>query len=207
MAKRKAIGWLFLAALAAAMAGCDALEGRPTQPGLYKLPKGKSVLVLVDVREGVPSPPAFTTNLADRIGADLFTNKAVEKLVPQDQIVTLRQRDPAKFGAMNTDEVARATDADIVVRVYLTALQTQLSVDGSVVWGDATAYVKVIARDGQKLWPGQATGAPVVARVNEVQIEDRDVPRVLKDLSDQLATNIGRIFHEWKPQSGEMLPR
>jgi hypothetical protein len=207
MARRTFMGWLLLASLAVAVPGCDAWEGRPKQAATYKLPKDKRVLVLVDVLEGLSPPPTFAMNMADRIGTQLFSNKAVEKLVPQDQVLALQQKDPAKFRKMGTSDIAQETGADVVVRVYLTSLQTQKSVDGLVVWGDATAYVKVIDKNGTLLWPGQDTGAQVVAHVNEVEVAVRDVPRVLKDLGDQLVTHIGRIFYEWQPTFGEMNPR
>lgn len=207
MTTRSQIGQLLLAAAFMALAtGCDALAGQGRQPALYKIAKNQRVLVLVDVYEGVTPPPAFATTLGDKIGLALFSNKAVDHLVPQDQILSLQQKDAAAYKNIPTADIARETGAAIVVQVKLTQLQTQLTTDGTVVWGDATAYVKVFNKDGQKLWPGQATGAPIVAHVDPVLVAERDVPRVLKDLSEQLTMHIGRIFYEWQPEKGEMSP-
>jgi hypothetical protein len=206
MARRRQFGWVLLAAMAVAP-GCDEMMGRGPQPPMYTLPKDTRVLVLVDVFEGLTPPPAFASALADRIGALLYTHKGVDKLVPQNQIVMLQQKEPARFKAMTTQDIARETGADVVLRVYLTNLQTQQSVDGQVVWGDALAYVKVIAKDGQKIWPGQATGQPVAAHVSEVEVEVKDMARVVKELGEQMAAQIGRMFYEWRPDKGEMTPR
>lgn len=203
MAKRDVMRWWLWLALAAAMPGCDAMMGRPKQAARYQLPKGKRVLVLVDVDPGVSLPPAYATNMADRIGSLLFTNKAVDQLVPQGQLLALQQKDPAKFSGMGTADIAREIGADIVVVVRLRYLQTPKSVDGAVVWGDAQTYVRVVDRNGALLWPGQLPGMEVIAHVNEVEVEVRDVPQVLKDLADQLSTRIGRIFYEWQTGFGE----
>jgi hypothetical protein len=200
MARRYVTGWLLLAALAA-VSGCDLWEGRPIRPAAYKLPKDKRVLVLVDVDPGLSPPPTYATNMADRIATALFSHKAADTLVPQAQALALQQKDPSQ--KISTAEIARETGADVVVLVRLWYLKTPKTADNLVAWGDAQAYVRVVDRNGNLLWPGRAPGATVAAHVPEAEVSVRDVPRIFQDLSDQLAKSIGRIFYDWQAESGE----
>src|SRR5437868_5719795 len=113
--RRNWAGWLFLIAAFLTVGGCDAMTGRGKQPALYKFPKDVHVVLLVDVREGVTPPPAFASTLADRIGSDLFVNKAIDHLVPQDLLVNLQQKNPDKYKEMHTPELAREVGANVVL--------------------------------------------------------------------------------------------
>src|SRR5687768_13943965 len=112
-----------LMALTLGLAGCEILYfmgGKGSEPALYTIPKDKRVLVLVDIHEGVTVPPAFAAGLGEKISTHLFRNNGADHLVSQDRVIALQKDDPEAFKKMGVADIARGTDADIVLVVYVT---------------------------------------------------------------------------------------
>ena len=193
---------LLIAGLAAAcvpLTGCELLgffAGHGSQKALFDLPKDKRVLVLVDVRPELTVPPTFAITLGDRISSYLFRNKATDKLVGQDRLLDLR-RDDARFRKMGVADIAATVDADVVIVAYVVSLDVGTSTDGTVTQGAALVTVKVVDRSGDRLWPGDAAGTRVEARVDPAFASDRDKAQVYKELGDLLTVRVGRMFHKY----------
>jgi len=188
--------------MAAGLVGCDFLQGGLVkQPAQYTLPKGKHVLVLVEAREGVAAPPAFATTLADQIGGALWQKKVVDAPpVPQEKLIGVQQADPEAYKRKGIADIAQETGADVVVRVYVTQLLAVMTEDGNVAEGNAEAYVKVVDRQGSRLWPGDVTGTKVTAHVDMGLTADRSTAEILKNLEGQLGDQTERMFHEYTPE-------
>ena len=188
-----------LAAACVPLTGCELLgffAGHGSQKALFDLPKDKRVLVLVDVRPEVTVPPTFAITLGDRISSYLFRNKATDKLVGQDRLLDLR-RDDARFRKMGVADIAATVDADVVIVAYVVSLDVGTSTDGTVTQGAALVTVKVVDRSGDRLWPGDAAGTRVEARVDPAFASDRDKAQVYKELGDLLTVRVGRMFHKY----------
>ena len=79
--------------MAAALGGCELLYflgGKGQQPALFDLPKGKRVLVLVDVPANTEAPPTFATTLATHISDHIYRNEGADHLVGQERLEELR---------------------------------------------------------------------------------------------------------------------
>jgi hypothetical protein len=198
-----------------ALGGCEVFgffAGHGKQDALYTIPKGKRVLVLVDVRPEVAAPPTWGTSLGDRIASHLYRFKAADQLVGQDKLLDL-QRDPARFSKMGVADIAAATDADVVVSVYVVDLVVSQSTDEGVTHGGARALVKVIDRAGTRMWPGDLAGHKIEAQVSPALTTEKDKTAVYQELAEQLTVRVGRMFHPYdledktmnKTPSGERL--
>lgn len=205
----KTFAAVLLCSCALALGGCELAAlamGSGSKPALYKFEKNKRILVLVDVKDTVTPPPTFATTLADKIGAHLIRYKAADNLVSQSALVDLQQRDPAAFKKMSMADIARALGADVVLDVYLTQLDIPITTDGNAsLDSDGEAYVKVVSRDGNRLFPGEENGSHVTAHVNGGLLSDQAVPDIQKQLLDQFALVVGRMFHSYSLDDKDML--
>ncbi len=207
MARIWQVGALVLTAGTLLLAGCQLLAlagGKGKQDALYKFGKNQRVLVLVDVREGVTPPPSFKTALADKVSSHLYHYKAADNLVTQEKVVQLEQNDPAKFKAMGIADIAQMANADAVLRVYVTRLETISSSDGTVAEGNAEVFVKVVDRDGKRVWPGDATGARVTTHVNPELLSDRGIDAIMQEMTEDLTVKTGRMFHPYALDDASM---
>jgi hypothetical protein len=189
---------LFL--LATTLSGCGQLSGlmngRGDQPALYTLPQNKRVLVFVDTRSDIAAPAEFATTLADGIGAHLYKYHAANNLVGQDRLTGIRH-DAIVFAKMGVGDVAVATDADVILYVDVVTLNIASTTDNSVSQGGAQVLVKVIDRDGKRLWPGtELPGTLVAVQVPAAYTEMSDMA-IAAQISDLLTLRIGRMFHKY----------
>ncbi|MGN6367995.1 MAG: hypothetical protein ACTHN5_07020 [Phycisphaerae bacterium] len=189
------------------LSGCQALyflQGKGTQPALYELPKDQRVLVFIDSPPAVQLPANYAATLGDQISNHLFKNNAATKLVTQDRLSAMRS-DPT-FATLGVADVAKATSADVVLYVNLISFNTALVSGGAVSQGNAQALVKVIDKNGQRLWPlNQPAGYPVEAHVDENLSDNRDQPATEKEISNLLTTRIGRLFHKYSLDDADMI--
>ncbi len=191
----------------AVLGGCEILyfaAGKGNQPALFNFSKGQRVLVLVDVSNGVAAPPTFATTLADQIGNHLWAHKAVNvPLVPQDTLLKLQQTNPG-YKNLGVADIAQETGADVVLYVNVRQLQTPISADGAVAGGHAEVLVKVIGREGNRIWPGERDGKSVTADLEMGMLSDRAIPEIIKIMSGLLTVRTGRMFHEYDMEDRSM---
>jgi hypothetical protein len=191
----------------AALGGCElaALLGEGAEPALHKIDEGTKILVVVDVGDGVALPPAFSTTLADQIGAHLVKENAVDvPVVPQDDLVKLQLTNPEAYKRMGLADIAQATGADQVLLVYITRFDTPREESGLVARGNAVAHVKLVDKAGQRVWPGDAMGQEVTAQANETLLNEKSLEQVQKDMGAKLALRTGRMFHAYEVDSHKM---
>jgi hypothetical protein len=182
------------------LAGCELLyfagAERNKTTAVYTFPKGQKVLVLTELRDGVSAPPAFTTNLADSIASRFWQLKVVDATpVSQDRLIALQQADPTAYAKMGVADIARETGADVVLRVYITQLQAPATADGTVAEGFGQAYIKLVSKSGDRLWPGDVNGQQIPAHVDLALLSDRSSNDIIKKLSTQLSDGIVKLFH------------
>jgi hypothetical protein len=186
-----------------ALPACGTMS-KGDRPALFTLPPAKRVLVFIDVRPNVPVPPDFPADLGQKISDHLYQHHATEHVVSQSRLTELR-RDPEKFSAMGIADIAQATDADIVLHVDTLMFSVSALSDESITMGLTQALVKVVDKNGKRLWPTlAATGAGVEARIDPAFAEQRDRPAVQKEMSDLLAIRIGRMFHKYAVNDSQM---
>jgi hypothetical protein len=190
--------------VALAGSGCQLAAlfgGHGKQAAEYHLPKGKRVLVMVDVRPELAAPPVWSSSLAEDISSEIFQNKGTDMMAGQEKLLDLR-RDP-RFAKMGVPDIAQACNVDIVVLVYVVELQVTTTVDQSVTQGTAMAFVKVIDKNGNRLW-GDTLGRKVEAQVEPALQSDRDRDAVYKILHDQLKIRVARLFFDYDLEDKHM---
>jgi hypothetical protein len=183
------------------LAGCELIglmAGHGTQAALFKFPPAAKVVVLVDVRPGVVAPAAFSTTLADKVAAQIYRMKGANNFVSQDRLLELQQRDPAAFKTMGAASVARAMDADLVLEIDLVKMETPQTYDKTAGSGQAQVIVKVINRNGDRIWPvGDSAGQLVQADVELALTQDRDKEIIERILGELLSIRTARMFHDY----------
>ena len=105
---------------------------------------------------------------------------------------------------MGVADIAKATDADVVVVVNMVVLQADTTSDGSVTQGTAEGEVKVVDKNGERLWPGDLLGTKVDAKVDPSFASDRGKGQVYTGLIDLLTIRVGRMFHPYDMEDKEM---
>ncbi len=192
--------WLVSLAALAGLQGCAALYflgGKGSQPALYTLPKTARILVFVDPRANVTVPVDFPSALGEKIANHLYKYGVADKFVAQERLTALR-RDQQQFSRMGIADVAKATDADVVIYVDLISFQAQAISDDSMAEGSAHVLVKVLGKDGARLWPKDSpTGIETAAQVEPALTSDRSVPAIITTLSDMLSIRVGRMFQSY----------
>jgi hypothetical protein len=171
----------------------------------YVLPKTGKVLVFVDERPGYGVPLDVPPILAMDLTTHLYRQKAAEaeNLVNPEKVTVLRQNakvrpDGKTFEELDVMTVARETGADYVLFVDLFRFDVQSSSDGMLTGGAAQALVRVVDRDGRRLWPaGEVMPSSVDTLVQPAMTEDRDELAVRKRLIEDLTVKIGRLFHDY----------
>jgi hypothetical protein len=195
--------WLTAACAAAglcvAMAGCQlaALAGKGSQEALFKIKKEQRVLVLVDAMEAVSVPPGFDTALGQLLNQHLYAYKATDHIVAQERLLQLKDEKKDAYKKMSIEDIATATDADLVISVFVTRLSTPVTTDGTVGQADALVMVKVVDRNGNRLFPGDQGGVPIMAKEDPALTSDRNMEKTLQGLLVQLTRRTGRMFHKY----------
>lgn len=193
---RRTGGVVALGLLALLLAGC-LVDDTNYQDALYKLPEKSRVLVWVDPRSTADMPVDTAPALGQSIAQDLYTYKVAGTFVAQSRLSAIRQ-DP-KYKEYGIADVARLTDADLVVYVdMLTFHVTSLS-SGQLTEGGAEAVIKVVDKNGKRLWPDNlsALGYPVTAHVDINVSEDQSTSAVRTDLIANMTKKVGQLFHKW----------
>ena len=188
------------------LCGCQALyflQGKGTQKALFKLPKDQRILVFVDTPPSVSLPAGYAASLGEEIGAHLYKYKAATTVATQDRLTAMRS-DPT-FIKLGVADVAKATGADVVVYVNVVTFNVALISGDAVSRGDAQALIKVIDKNGARLWPlNQPAGQTIEAHLDEALSDQRDQAATLKQIGDQLTNHAGRLFHDYSLDDPEM---
>jgi hypothetical protein len=113
------------------------------------------------------------------------------------------------FPDMSIPDVARKVDADIVIYIDILNFQLRVESGGEVTSGVAEAAVKVIDRDGKRLWPtdeGAASplGQSVAAEIEQNMADVRSLNATREELLKRMTTRIGRLFHDWSSEDREI---
>ena len=187
--------FLLVALMLALWTGCTEIASTKV-PAAFIIPKNRHVLVFVESRSDWGVPLDIPTSLAKNLTEHLYHYKEADVLVTPEKVTALKM-DPAsdKFDVMT---FARKTDADIVVYVDLWQFQAQTTSQGLLTEGVAQALVRVVDRDGNRLWPaGEVIPYAVESTVPAAPAEDQDVSVVRKKMLEDLTVRIGRLFQEY----------
>jgi hypothetical protein len=188
------------------LASCQALyflTGKGDQDALFKLPKDKRALVFVDSLPSITLPPDYARNLGKMISDHIYKYKGADEMVGQDRLNILRN-DPA-FSKMGIADVARATNADLVIWVNIVTFNVTESTDQMVSQGDVDAMVKVVDSDGVRMWPkNDVAGTAVHGHTDPSLMEEQTKGGMTGAIDDQLTVRVGRMFHKYSLDDPDM---
>ncbi len=173
--------------------------GRDHVEAQFKIPKKSRVLVFVDGHAGRDIPLEVPDMLAEQLNTHLYQYKAADSFVAVSRVADLRK--DSLFADMSIADIARKVDADIVIYVDMINFMIVEQGGNQVNSGRAEVAVKVVDRNGKRLWPENSDANPLGNSVNAEIEEDmsdmRSSARVREDLLKRLTTRIGRLFHDW----------
>lgn len=189
-----------------ALGGCGELiylfTGRDHVSPQFEIPKKSRVLVFADRRPGRDVPLEIPDLLDDALNVHLYQFKAADNFVAPARLAEMR-KDPL-FSEMSIPDVARKVEADIVIYIDVLNFQVKEQSDGQVNSGVAEVAVKVVDRDGKRLWPEDSTASPlgqsVTAEIEEMMSDSRPVGKTRTEMLHRLTIRVGRLFHEWDAQ-------
>ncbi|MEI8194271.1 MAG: hypothetical protein WCI73_00010 [Phycisphaerae bacterium] len=216
IAKSNGAWRLGLLALVLTLGGCEALymmTGKGGQEALYKLPKKSRILVCVDPRAVSGMPADAPARLGQLIAEHMYQYKAGEEFVAQARLSELRKNprfNPANpVERMGIADIAAATDADVVVFVDVLQFNIENISGGEVNQGNATAMVKVLDKNGKRLWPAETEplGYQITAMAAPSLSEEGGAAAVQAKLLKDLALRAGRLFHSYDLEDKEVNPR
>lgn len=203
---------LLLATLAAgamlASAGCNnmTLAGKPVNK-LYELPKTGQLLVLVNDRPGYGVPLEVPPQMAMGITKHLNKYNAHERFISPEVIAGLKA-DPKEFSKLDVMTVARKTNADYVLFVDLYEFRAEEVSSGLITDGVARALVRVVDKNGNRMWPAHDGNPQVVeTTVPPMTVDQQSLADVKRKLAVDLTTKIGRMFHDYTTDMKDLNPR
>ena len=171
-------------------------------PAKFTLAKVPTVVVVENYRN-----PAMTEFDADRIARDVVENLKKNNTAPmidQDRLTAVREAQPNAFRDMTIPNLGKAVEASQVIYVDLIQSNVEGDATRGIVRGKADARVRVVdTKTGNTIWPIDAqAGYPVGAEIPFTQSDDPTAANEVHNaLLESLSEQIGRLFHEWKPET------
>jgi hypothetical protein len=190
------------------LTGCpDFNPAGKTIKALYTLPEKGSVLVFVYERPGSGVPLDVSNRLAVGITKHLKKWTKTQDLVNPDLVTPLKQ-DQKAYAKMDVMTIARLTGAKYVLVVDLYECRADELSSGLITQGNAQALLRVVDDNGTRLWPAR-DGAPLAmsTTVPPSTSDQQSIADVKTKLVTDLSTKIGRIFHDYGTDQGELNPR
>ncbi|MGC8624326.1 MAG: hypothetical protein ACP5VQ_03555 [Phycisphaerae bacterium] len=211
--KRKMLHMAIVAALMLAtsfsLGGCELaylLAGNGSHAALYKLPKKDRLLVLVDTSANSQLTIHAMATLMTLVNQILYQHKCANNFVPAYRIVALQRQNPVQYHSMGIADIAQAVNANVVVYVFVKQFDVTLESAGQLTKGNADALVKVVDKNGNRLWPKDGSpGLSVTARIPTATTVSQSPEAVQNAMVTILARRISRMFYRYsigyQPQS------
>ncbi|MFW5869915.1 MAG: hypothetical protein ACOCVI_03360 [Planctomycetota bacterium] len=212
--------WLPAVALAI-LPGCAVFaylvaEFSPAQKveAVYELPENRRVLVFVD-DYGNPDDNIAARDikrrLTQKLNHELDQHEIVGSTVPYAKLVDVQSATP-NFRSLRTEEVGQKVDADLVVYVHVDRFALRDPDSGRLWHGRLECRLKVLdvkqgmAGRGGRLWPQDAdlydVKAVDIPAESETSATYGEV--LTRELIDQMAVRIGKVFREHKVESRDV---
>ena len=199
-----------LAAASLGIGGCPAIGwvvaqfDRPKeQKALYKLPRGKRVLVLAESRGGPADYEMFQRDVTRFLNSELRKQGLVKETISYGYLSALRSRMP-DYRNVPISVIGQKAGAEMVIYVEIEKLALKDNPADDMWHGQVEARVKVITADRgvtgdeARLWPQHPPNG------HPVKTPDRDPvaftesgygPRLARFLAAQMADCIAKLFY------------
>jgi hypothetical protein len=192
------------------LAGCTlvgALADRaapPTVNAKYVPNKKDSMLVLVESYNQSLDSGIESQHLALTLGRSLRDEKIATTVDPQN-LERLRDADPVRYRKMTIDEIGRRVGARQVLYVHIWRAEIVKPPGSGQMRGHLEAIVKIVdAATGDTRWPTDASSEAVQITTDWIPDSSGTTEADLRaSMADQMAQDIGRLFHDYHPDDEE----
>ncbi|MGA2441904.1 MAG: hypothetical protein ABSH08_13175 [Tepidisphaeraceae bacterium] len=205
---------VMLAGALGALAGCQ-LGGvvadkaiTPTVNAKYVPNKKDSMLVLVESYNLSLDSGIESQHMALTLGRSLRDDKIATTIDPQN-LERLRDADPDQYRKMSIAEIGRRVGARQVLYVHIWRAEIVKPPGSGQMRGHIEAIVKVVdSATGDTRWPTDASSEAVQITTAWIPDSSGTTDADLRArMADQMAQDIGRLFHDYHPDEDEPAPK
>ena len=175
----------------------------------YKLPKGKTVAVIVDDPNHLVKFSPVKFELAKQLNKQFVKHKIARDTIPNDNIMKLIASTP-DFKRLSNAEIGKKLGADIVLNVQIKRFQLK-DADYSQIWqGKLKATVRVVDVKEGRLWPNDSVGGYETKVVETPRMEGNPSPqfevKMAKAMAVDMADVIAKYFYKHPGRPHDALP-
>ena len=175
----------------------------------YKLPKHKTVAVLVDDPNHLVNFSPVKFELAKQLNKQLTDNKVTKDVIPPEDIMKLRAV-TTDFKKLSNAEIGKKLGADIVINVLIKDFRLK-DAEYSQIWhGQLQATVKVVDVKKGRLWPNDSIGGFETKVVETPRMEGTPSPqfevKMAKAMATDMADVIAKYFYKHPGRAHDALP-
>jgi hypothetical protein len=168
---------------------------------IFKPPKDKKILVLVEDRPRPINYDALKVELMDKINQQLIDHKVAASVVPSERLQELSVS-TNDFGRLSTSEIGQRLGADLVLYVQIDRFT--LKDDATTLWQGrlATSVWMVDVKEG-RIWPKErvkSSGYPV-GPIELQPEEDSSVSfgtEITRKLTNRMSDRIAKLFYDYE---------
>ncbi|MGD0766643.1 MAG: hypothetical protein ABSB42_00310 [Tepidisphaeraceae bacterium] len=210
----KSLRLVMLAGALGALAACT-LAGAvadkavtPTVNAKYVPNKKDSMLVLVESYNLSLDSGIESQHMALTLGRSLRDDKIATTIDPQN-LERLRDADPDQYRKMSIAEIGRRVGARQVLYVHIWRAEIVKPPGAGQMRGHIEAIVKVVdSATGDTRWPTDASSEAVQITTAWIPDSSGTTDADLRArMADQMAQDIGRLFHDYHPDEDEPTPK
>jgi hypothetical protein len=178
----------------------------PTVKAKYKPKSQDTMLVLVE---------SWGLSLGSGVEAEHMTlalRKAVTEakiapLVDEKALEILKDSYPDQYPKMEIADIGRKTGAQQVLYVNIWRAEVQKPPGSGQMRGQMNAQVKIVdSQTGETRWPVGASSDAVQITTNWVPDTDKSETDLRAQMAEQMAQDIGQLFHDYTPEELEEPP-
>jgi hypothetical protein len=203
-----------LAGAFGALAGCEiagAVADRavdPTVNAKYVPNQKDSMLVLVESYNLALDSGIESQHMALTLGRSLRDDKIATTVDPQ-KLERLRDADPVRYRRMTIAEIGRRVGARQVLYVHIWRAEIVKPPGSGQMRGHLEAIVKIVdTATGDTRWPTDASSEAVQITTAWIPDASGTTDADLRArMADQMAQDIGRLFHDYHPDEQEPAPK
>ena len=177
---------------------------------VYKFPKDKIVLVLVDDPKGLGREASIQLGLANALNDQLLEHKIAKDVIPQRKLLFEMARTSA-FQQLSISEIGKRLQADIVLYVKIEQFALKDNRLSPIWHGELGTTVRVVGvAEKGRLWPKDRYQGYAMPEINSPRESDDEskrmgekiTTRMAKDMADKIA----KLFYKHEGKAHIELP-
>ena len=176
---------------------------------VYKFPKDKTVLVLVDDPKGMGREASIQLDLANALNDQLLDHKIAKDVIPQRKLLFEMARTSA-FQQLSISEIGKRLKADIVLYVKIEQFALKDNRLSPIWHGELGTTVKVVSVADGRLWPKDRHPGYAMPDINSPRESDDESKRmgekITMRMAKEMADKIAKLFYKHEGKAHIELP-